>query len=394
MALVIKDAVKHALKARIGLLGPTGAGKTYTGLKFLFAMQKFGMVKKVGVIDTEHGSASKYVGEFPPFRVIELGDDYSPEIYVDAMKLLADDGCDGILIDSLTHAWVGKGGALEIKDKLGRSKGFNDYTAWGPVTAMQNRLIEALLNYPGHEVATMRLKMEYAMEKDANGKLTVRKIGLQPVQRDGMEYEFDLVGDLDQDHNFGVSKTRCSALDGYSERKPGEDVIVKLRAWLEGGTAATDRAQSKPAPAQSDPPAQPAPAATSTTGASMADHFAQCMTAASSVQELADLAGELAPFVEKGHVTAAERERLLELYAKREAELAASKSQPAAPATPPVQTFTRFAEEIRAARDETALLALAVQIGKAVSSGFVTDAERARLIAVYNEREDALRKAA
>lgn len=255
--LTIKDAVKHALKARIGLLAPTGGGKTYTGLLFLFAMVKWGMAKKVGVIDTEHGSASKYLNDpFPSFRVIELADDFSPEVYIEAMALLAEDGCDALLVDSLSHAWAGKGGSLELKDRFGKQKGFNDYTAWGPVTAMQNRLIESLLSYPGHLVATMRLKMEHVIEKDPiTGKNVVRKIGLQPVQRDGMEYEMDLVGDIDQDHNFSVSKTRCRALDGYSVHKPGEEVVKKLRSWLETG----ERASPPSSPAQAAPPLATAP---------------------------------------------------------------------------------------------------------------------------------------
>lgn len=254
MTLVIKDAVKKHLRARIGLLAPTGGGKTFTGLRFLFAMVEMGMARKVGVIDTEHGSASKYLNDpFPAFRVIEMADDFSPEQYIEAMSLMAADGVDALMVDSLTHAWAGKGGSLELKDRFGKQKGFNDYTAWGPVTAMQNRLIEALLSYPGHLVATMRLKMEHVIEKDPiTGKNIVRKIGLQPVQRDGMEYEMDLVCDLDQDHNFTVSKTRCRALDGYSANKPGSEVIAKLRSWLESGERLSPPPASVPAP----PPAQ------------------------------------------------------------------------------------------------------------------------------------------
>lgn len=262
MALTIKDAAKKALRARIALLALTGGGKTYTGLRFLNAMKDMGMARKIGVIDTEHGSASKYINApFPPFRVIEMEDDFSPEQYIQALSMLADDGCDAALVDSLSHAWAGKGGSLELKDKFAK-KGFNDYTAWGPVSAMQNRMIEALLSFPGHLIVTMRVKMEHLIEKDAvTGRNAVRKIGLQPVQRDGLEYEFDLVGDLDQDHNFTVSKTRCSALDGYSANKPGEEVIRKLRSWLESGEAV--RAPVKPAaPALGVAPAVSAHAST------------------------------------------------------------------------------------------------------------------------------------
>lgn len=327
MALVIKDAVKQNLRARIALLAPTGGGKTYSGLRFLNSLVKLGMAKKVGVIDTEHGSASKYIGEFPPFRVIELTDDFSPEVYIEAMQLMADDGCDALLIDSLTHAWAGKGGSLELKDKFGRQKGFNDYTAWGPVTAMQNRLIESMLSYPGHLVTTMRLKMEHVIEKDpVTGKNVVRKVGLQPVQRDGLEYEFDLVGDLDQDHNFSVSKTRCSALDGYSAHKPGEEVIRKLRMWLESGEREAVKAPpAAPAKEEAPPPLSsiPNPQAEQATKPAprVAEQLASQMAEATTIDQLDGIGATIGAACKAGTVTDAERKDLVAVYIRRKNEL-------------------------------------------------------------------------
>lgn len=347
MALVIKDAVKLNLKARIALLSPTGGGKTYTMLKFLFALVKFGMAKKVGIVETEHGSASKYIGEFPTFRVVELTDDFSPEQYIEAMQLLAEDGCDAAGVDSLSHAWAGKGGSLELKDKFGRQKGFNDYTAWGPVTAMQNRLIESMLSFPGHLIATMRLKMEHVVEQDPiTKKNVVRKIGLQPVQRDGLEYEFDLVGDLDQDHNFSVSKTRCSTLDGYAVNKPGEEVIRKMQAWLESGEAA--QARAKPAPVavvakEGLSSAAPKPAAPETASTSTAPVAAMSSTtepvasteqttndkkkiadlfeAATTMKELDAAAALVTPAQKAGRLSDQDRSFLVELYLARQEDL-------------------------------------------------------------------------
>lgn len=245
--IVVRKATKRNLKARIGLLAPTGGGKTFTLLKFLFQLVKMGMVKKVGVIDTEHRSASKYVSEFPEFDVVELEEDFGPLRYVEAMRALQEAGCDGIGIDSLTHAWAGMGGSLEKKDTLSRKVGFNDFTAWGPVTKDHNALIEQMLSLDAHLIATMRLKMEHALEKGADGKLVVKKIGLSPVQRDGMEYEFDVVADMTTEHEFTVSKTRCSALDGYSETKPdGVRFMGHLVKWLSSGVP-DERPASTPA---------------------------------------------------------------------------------------------------------------------------------------------------
>lgn len=360
MALVIKDAVKLNLKARIALLAPTGGGKTFTLLKFLFTLLKFGMARRVGVIDTEHGSASKYIGEFPAFRVIEMTDDFSPEQYIEALQMLADDGCDAVGIDSLTHAWAGKGGSLELKDKFGRQKGFNDYTAWGPVTAMQNRLIESMLSYPGHLVTTMRLKMEHVLEEDpVTKKKVVRKVGLQPVQRDGLEYEFDLVGDLDQDHNFSVSKTRCSSLDGYAVNKPGEEVIRKMKDWLESGEAA--QARAKPAPAKEAIPVVSAPA--STAASSTAQEVAPVQEEASQTKPV--------PSADGGSKTAPAQTQLTDASDKK-----------------------KIADLFEVATTMKELDAAAELVTPAQKAGRLSAQERSFLVELYLERQDSLTRKA
>ena len=52
---------------------------------------------------------------------------------------------------------------------------------------------------------------------------------MAPIQRDGMEYEFDVVGDMDLDHNLLISKSRCSALADAVISKPGAKVAETLR---------------------------------------------------------------------------------------------------------------------------------------------------------------------
>jgi hypothetical protein len=376
MTLIIKDAVKLNLKARIALLAPTGGGKTYSLLKFLFSLVKLGMAKKVGVIDTEHGAASKYVGEFPAFRVIELTDDFGPEVYIEALQILADDGVDAAGIDSLTHAWAGKGGSLELKDKFGRQKGFNDYTAWGPVTAMQNRLIESMLSYPGHLVTTMRLKMEHVIEKDpVTGKNIVRKIGLQPVQRDGLEYEFDLVGDLDQDHNFSVSKTRCSALDGYSVNKPGEEVIRKLKGWLESGEAV----QAKARPTVAQKPAEPATTSSTPVSAAATPSTTEPAAVPTSPAALAVAGASAAPPPTTTPPAAA---------------VTSTVPVATAPTTPAPRPADSFASQMNAAATPDALEGIALAIGPAVKANAISESEKKMLVKLYLARKAQLAPAA
>lgn len=227
---VFKKATKGNVKARIALIGPTGSGKTYSALKL-----SAGLGQRVAVIDSEHGSASKYADLFE-FDVLELKS-FSPDTYVEAIKAAEAEGYDVLVVDSLSHAWMGRDGALEQVDNAARrSRSGNSFAAWRDVTPMHNRLVDALVSCKCHLVVTMRAKTEWVMEEVRNGQgRTVqqpRKVGLAPVQRDGLEYEFDVVGDIDVDHNLIVSKTRCPALDGQVIHKPGEQLATTIREWL------------------------------------------------------------------------------------------------------------------------------------------------------------------
>ncbi|NMP25053.1 ATP-binding protein, partial [Sulfobacillus harzensis] len=206
MAFQFHKATKKQSFLRMALIGPSGSGKTYSSLRIAQ-----GLGKKIAVIDSERGSASKYADEFD-FDVLEL-DTFAPRNYINAIDAAVAEGYDVLIIDSLTHAWIGKGGVLEMHDAAAaQEKSGNSYTAWRTVTPEHNRLVDAMLQAPLHVIATMRSKMEYVQEKNENGKTIIRKVGLQPIQRDGLDFEFDVVGDMDASNTLIVTKTRCRAL--------------------------------------------------------------------------------------------------------------------------------------------------------------------------------------
>jgi hypothetical protein len=229
-----KRAERQQSRLRLGLCGPSGSGKTYTGLRFAHTLAAGG---KIAVIDTEHSSASKYQNESPDkapwqFDVATLTS-FSPERYTELILEAGRAGYSVILVDSLSHAWAGKDGALELKDR----QGGNQWTAWRTITPIHNRMVDALLQSPAHVIATMRSKMEYIQEQDANGKTVIRKVGLAPVARPGMEYEFDLICDLDWAHIMQVSKSRCPAVVDMVIEKPGPAFMVPVMEWLTSGSA-------------------------------------------------------------------------------------------------------------------------------------------------------------
>jgi hypothetical protein len=232
MATQFKKAMKSQARLRLGLIGPSGSGKTYTALAIGSHLLQPG--QRMAVIDSESGSASLYADLFD-FDVLEL-DKFHPQRYIDAIEEAQEAGYGLTVIDSLSHAWVGKEGALELVEKARtRAQSNNSYTAWRDVTPLHNALIDAIIRSKSHIIATMRAKTEHVQEKDERGKTVIRKIGLAPVQRDGMDYEFTVTADLDMQNNMIIGKTRCPILKGQVFPEAGKNVANILREWLETG---------------------------------------------------------------------------------------------------------------------------------------------------------------
>ena len=221
-------ATKFDSKLRLALTGPSGSGKTYSALSIASAMGG-----RIALIDTERGSASKYADLFE-FDILEL-ESFHPQRYIEAIKEAEHEGYDTLIIDSLSHAWMGKDGALELVDRAARaSKSQNSYVAWRDVTPLQNALVDALTGVGCHLIATMRTKTEYLQGTDERGKAFIRKVGLAPIQRDGLEHEFDIVGELDHQNTMVISKTRCPDLQGAVIEKPGREIAEVMLGWLKG----------------------------------------------------------------------------------------------------------------------------------------------------------------
>lgn len=246
---VFRKATKHQAKLRLAIIGPSGAGKTYTALKVASNLGK-----RIAVIDTERGSASKYADHFD-FDTLDLTD-CNPTAYVRAIRAAAEAGYDVCVVDSLSHAWNGKGGALELVDEAARrTKTGNSFGAWREVTPLHNALVDEIVGSRMHIIATMRSKTEWSQEKDERGRTQIRKVGMAPIQRDGIEYEFDVVLDMDQDNTAIVTKTRCPSLTGAVVQKPGVELAIALTHWLQGAPASTDTLPvAKPEPEQPLPP--------------------------------------------------------------------------------------------------------------------------------------------
>lgn len=236
-----KKATKAAAKLRAAIFGPSGAGKTFTSLRVAAGLAGTGTV---AVIDTERGSASKYADRFK-FDVLEL-EDQTIGGYCDAIRQAADAGYAVLVIDSLSHGWQT---LLEEVEKLAKAKyRGNTWSAWSEGTPLQRKLVQAILGFPGHVIATMRSKTEWTTVDDGRGKKSPQRVGLAPEQGKGVEYEFDLLVEISTEHVANVIKDRTGKFQDKLIDKPGEDFGKQLAAWLAEGVAPAARAAKAPLP--------------------------------------------------------------------------------------------------------------------------------------------------
>ena len=226
-------AERRRAKARIAITGPSGSGKSMAAL--LIAK---GIGGKIAAIDTENESLSLYA-DIAPFDTQVLRAPFTPERYIAMIQEAEQERYDSIIIDSLTHEWMGKGGILEIHDAMPG----NSWANWAKVTPRHNKLIEAMLQSTAHIIVTMRSKTEY-VQTQKGGREVVEKVGTAPQQRDGMDYEFTLCLDVQQSHVAGASKDRTGLwLNRYEmiTVKHGQEMLD----WLNKGSEA---------PVQTPPP--------------------------------------------------------------------------------------------------------------------------------------------
>jgi hypothetical protein len=222
-------AVRTGQKARVALIGPSGAGKTWTALT---VAGEFG--KKILLIDTEEGSGALYADKFA-YDHLNWLPPYDPRDLTSTLET-AGQNYDVVIVDSLSHFWDDEGGLLDIVDSVAaRSSSKNSFAAWKEGTPIQKDMVRSFLRCGAHVIVTMRAKTEYVLEQDERGKTAPKRVGLAPVQRAGLEYEFTVIGLLELNHQLIIDKSRCDLVADKRYLKGKSAEFGKaLAGWLAG----------------------------------------------------------------------------------------------------------------------------------------------------------------
>lgn len=198
----LRIAERKQAKIKLGLQGPSGSGKTYSALLLAFGLCSDW--SKIAVIDTENHSADLYA-HLGHYNVLNLSEPFTTENYIKAIETAEKAGMQVIIIDSISQEWEGSGGIIETHSKM---QG-NSFTNWNVLTPKHQAFVQKMLQSPCHIIATMRSKVDYVLS-ERNGKYVPERVGMKAITREGMDYEFTLVYELDVKHMAKAIKDRTN----------------------------------------------------------------------------------------------------------------------------------------------------------------------------------------
>mgnify|MGYP000599965131 FL=1 len=226
----LRQSTRKQAKIKLALQGCAGSGKTYSSILLAQGLTQHDL-SKVAIIDTEHGSSDLYA-HLGNFNVLTLEAPYSPENYIQAIDICYKAGMEVIIIDSISHCWEH---LLDFHSKLTG----NTFTNWSKVTPRQKSFVEKILTTPVHIICTMRTKQDYILNQK-NGKYVPEKVGLKAIQRDGLDYEFTVVFNLNSKNQATCSKDRTGLFLNKPEAILKPSTGQKILSWCESTLTAQD----------------------------------------------------------------------------------------------------------------------------------------------------------
>lgn len=258
-------AKRERVPLLIGLVGPSGGGKTWSGLELLHGIQEV-TGGDIGVIDTEARRALHYAGVKNSagrpftFRHLPFSAPFGPLDYLAAIQHLVDKGVKNIMVDSMSHEHEGPGGVLESHDaELHRLAG-DDYNKRGKMTMLawqkpkseRRALLNAILQMPVNFVFCFRAKEKIKLQP---GRDPVQ-LGWQPIA--GEEFVFEMTANIllppgangvpDWEPVERAEKQMIKLPQQFRDiLTPGRplsvDVGRQLAQWAEGGTPKQSKRQ-------------------------------------------------------------------------------------------------------------------------------------------------------
>lgn len=173
MTITFRPAVRESVGLIIGLVGPSGGGKTFTALRLAKGISGD---KSFAVIDTEAGRAKHYADQFH-FDHADLKAPFRPDGYLEAIMAADAASYPVIVVDSFSHEHAGEGGLLDWHEEEYQRLGGRDQvkmTAWIKPKMAHRKMVQRLLQVRAHLILCFRAEEKIEMIKGKDGKMEIR----------------------------------------------------------------------------------------------------------------------------------------------------------------------------------------------------------------------------
>lgn len=239
------EAKREAVPLMLGLVGPSGGGKTYSALRLATGIQRV-TGGDIFVVDTESRRALHYANRFK-FRHVPFAAPFGPLDYLAAIEYCAKKGAKVVIVDSMSHEHEGPGGVLERHDeewkRLGGSPG-TSMLAWSKPKQERRRMINSILQLPVSSIFCFRAKEKVKVERGQDPK----QLGFMPIA--GEEFVFEMTVNClllpkangvptwqsNEQGELATMKLPEQFRQLFAEKQPlSEDLGESMARWAEGG---------------------------------------------------------------------------------------------------------------------------------------------------------------
>lgn len=213
-AFTMQPGIRHQVPLFIGLIGPSGGGKTRSALRLAVGMQTV-VGGEIVFINTEGPRGTMDLDLFrkpdgsPAITYMPFDAPYASLDYLAAIRQARQSGAKTIVIDSLSHEHEAEGGMLDFHEaELQRMAG-DDYgkrermqmLAWAkPKAARRELLTRGIMQADVNVIACFRaketskpVKETFTRQDGSTGtKNTVQQMGFTPIGGDEFWFEMSL----------------------------------------------------------------------------------------------------------------------------------------------------------------------------------------------------------
>jgi len=251
-----EPAVRKAVPLLIGIMSPSGGGKTFSALRLAAGMQRVYGGPIFG-IDTENYRMLHYADQFK-FSHVPFAAPFGSLDYLEALKWASGQGSRITIVDSMSHEHIGEGGYLETAEAVVNRMAGDDWKkrdavkmlGWATAGPLRQKMIEAMKQLPGAFIFCFRAKEKTKPVKRADGKTDIVDMGFMPIAGEEWLYEMT-VNCMLEPRSDGVPTWRSDYVgerlmmklpaqfrDVFAARAPlSEDIGEQLARWALGSGA-------------------------------------------------------------------------------------------------------------------------------------------------------------